>query len=477
MFSQKKIRYGDELTFDYCSFTESEKEYQNSICLCGTSLCRGYYLSCNRKHFHIFSDAKNLLLDNSDKCFLLWNAILLKSCVSTFDKFKAAKLMKYSIGQNIFKNSPSFLKTWAYFVLEQVLKEREALYKFYFLDERDNVIEKCLVDLKDIEKDRKYQIENLFEQRLQNLIISLDKSINFLDRQKNSHEIMNPLVIMKDCEILEYSIDILEIVLKKEKINDDQLKLRILEFVKNQIISEEETKLIPNFDEHSVILRKLIFCKLLILQLSEYFQKNAWSHKSHIGLSDILYFHSMTKVNFTTNQFSGFDIEINVRDCDLTNPHKLLNLNPNDILTQQIETKQVIYTMKKKIAASYLWGQLVFWNKQTIEKPEASLSAGRRGILTYPEISQSFLKDRRNKIDKFPNGSRKKWLENIRDKPGDYWPIGDGWSYENKNKIFGTFLLDDFFLETHNRNVILDNINNDLVAKEKIFNNVWKNYC
>jgi hypothetical protein len=196
-----------------------------------------------------------------------------------------------------------------------------------------------------------------------------------------------------------------------------------------------------------------------------------------VGLPDILYFHSLTKVNFTMNQFSGFDIEIDVRDCDLTNPNKLLSLNVNDIPTQKKQTKQVIYTMKKKIAASYLWGQMVFWNKQTIEKPEASLSAGRRGTLTYPELNQSFFNDRKSNVDRFPSGSRKKWLNNIRDKPGDYWPIGDGWSYENKHKVYGTFLSDDFFLETNNRYLILENINNDFLAKQSLFNNIWKNYC
>ncbi len=35
---------GEELTFDYRSVTESEKEYREAICLCGTRSCRGSYL-------------------------------------------------------------------------------------------------------------------------------------------------------------------------------------------------------------------------------------------------------------------------------------------------------------------------------------------------------------------------------------------------------------------------------------------------
>jgi hypothetical protein len=35
---------GEELTFDYSCITESEKEFREAICLCGTRRCRGSYL-------------------------------------------------------------------------------------------------------------------------------------------------------------------------------------------------------------------------------------------------------------------------------------------------------------------------------------------------------------------------------------------------------------------------------------------------
>jgi SET domain-containing protein len=49
MFAIKDISFGEELTFDYCSFTESEKEYKNSLCLCGNFHCKGNYLGYSRK--------------------------------------------------------------------------------------------------------------------------------------------------------------------------------------------------------------------------------------------------------------------------------------------------------------------------------------------------------------------------------------------------------------------------------------------
>jgi len=44
MFASKDIKYGEELCFNYCSFTESEKEYEAAACLCGTVNCNGRFL-------------------------------------------------------------------------------------------------------------------------------------------------------------------------------------------------------------------------------------------------------------------------------------------------------------------------------------------------------------------------------------------------------------------------------------------------
>lgn len=45
MFTQKNIKYGAELCFNYCSFTESEEEYRTAACLCGSTICQGRFLN------------------------------------------------------------------------------------------------------------------------------------------------------------------------------------------------------------------------------------------------------------------------------------------------------------------------------------------------------------------------------------------------------------------------------------------------
>jgi len=45
MYGLKPISFGEELTFDYYSVTENEKEYRQAICLCGSQNCRIRYLN------------------------------------------------------------------------------------------------------------------------------------------------------------------------------------------------------------------------------------------------------------------------------------------------------------------------------------------------------------------------------------------------------------------------------------------------
>ena len=44
VYTLRQVHPGEELTFDYASVTESEKEFRTAICLCGTRHCRGTFL-------------------------------------------------------------------------------------------------------------------------------------------------------------------------------------------------------------------------------------------------------------------------------------------------------------------------------------------------------------------------------------------------------------------------------------------------
>lgn len=44
VYTLRGIAPGEELTFDYASVTENEREFKCAICLCGTQDCRGSFL-------------------------------------------------------------------------------------------------------------------------------------------------------------------------------------------------------------------------------------------------------------------------------------------------------------------------------------------------------------------------------------------------------------------------------------------------
>lgn len=77
MFATKDIQFGEELCFNYCSVTESEKEYESAACLCGTEQCQGRFLL-------LANDKKNLMTIRKYHNFVDRNVILYEAIASTY---------------------------------------------------------------------------------------------------------------------------------------------------------------------------------------------------------------------------------------------------------------------------------------------------------------------------------------------------------------------------------------------------------
>lgn len=106
----------------------------------------------------------------------------------------------------------------------------------------------------------------------------------------------------------------------------------------------------------------------------------------HPAIRHLVAMHSFAMLLFRHRHFWAADEAVDIRECDLTVFSKYLE---QDKLNIDDETK-VVNRQFKKYSGNYLWGQLVYWMKQTIQKPDASLSAGRRGTLNLPDIMSSF---------------------------------------------------------------------------------------
>ena len=184
LYAIDTIEPNEELTFDYCSFTESQKEYEESVCLCGTQICRGHYLHFYKKQSKTFieemkqKNGDRFLLDKKEEPFFAFNYILLFQLSEVFTMEDKQRLKELKLGENLFKFSPKWLKKWALILMQMIKEERENLY-----EELKNTKEGIIVS-----KEIKQEIEDLHYQRVHALIVAIDKIQNFLSHSNTNYE-------------------------------------------------------------------------------------------------------------------------------------------------------------------------------------------------------------------------------------------------------------------------------------------------
>ena len=112
MFATRDIKYGEELSFDYKSVTESEQEFRNAICLCGSFKCLGRFLGLS--HSQQFEDIMKEQHTFVDRNYLIWYACTNPN-VTLEDK---EVLNKHGIKSSLITDDvPDWLTKWTSLVL------------------------------------------------------------------------------------------------------------------------------------------------------------------------------------------------------------------------------------------------------------------------------------------------------------------------------------------------------------------------
>lgn len=112
MFATRDIEYGEELSFDYKSVTESEKEYECAICLCGSFKCMGRFLglSHSKKFTSVVKDHHTFV----DRNYIIW-----KACTDPeINELDRETLNKYGIKQSLLHDAPQWLEKWTALILK-----------------------------------------------------------------------------------------------------------------------------------------------------------------------------------------------------------------------------------------------------------------------------------------------------------------------------------------------------------------------
>ena len=311
----------------------------------------------------------------------------------------------------------------------------------------------------------KYQVSGIIDQRIQSLAITLDKIKHVLSLIGSPYNIEPPLRFLTEKEKYECHWKPM-----KEYLRENFIKLKEKINSKNTFLLEKYQKIIISLSPPIFVAGELNYKNLNIeskdtlLKISKILYEISsieceMKLLDYKGLADILSLYAKTKVLFTTNKningcFFGENIQILKRDVDNS-------CVPNEYTKSPLDT--VIYEGKKEYENNYIWGQLVGWYKQTVDKPNASLSAERKGALCYPDIesffwnefitnsktnysesinSNSSKKDSSNNEYNYPYGGREQFFEKLKDNISMSWPTTNLWSFKNRNKIYGTVQLD-----------------------------------
>mmetsp|Transcript_15545 Transcript_15545/g.28200 ORF Transcript_15545/g.28200 Transcript_15545/m.28200 type:complete len:677 (+) Transcript_15545:2248-4278(+) len=381
MYALADIEYGEELTFDYHSVTESKEEQDAAVCLCATPTCRGYYLN----FIKLVVSSRYL---NEHYTFLHRVAALLKVCdVDVLTEDDQAILSAFNFGRAMLEETPKWLQAWVASTLTFVKKEMQAT-----ADE--------------------FERRNWRDIRIQNLAITIDKIKYAIksakDDLQNAH---SPLIRLSESEVLDHYWD-----------GESSLKAQLLR--SNQ----------DNLDIKAILERScssLIEAKKNLLQVRDLLRLQGREEWRFQGVADILHLHAFTQIHFRSNPYKRFTVEnIDVRYCDS------FKSAPADK-----ELSDVFKIGKKDYSSSYIEGSLVGWFKQTVENPAASLSADKRGSLTLSCISQNMTEPyseefRKHLLRHLKERSSASWPSKIENRKTP-------WSgFTNSSKVHGTPMFD-----------------------------------
>ncbi len=227
--------------------------------------------------------------------------------------------------------------------------------------------------------------------RVQNLAITIDKVVHLLKTMKTTDPPIFPLSQKEIYERLwtderslrDQLLCVLESLKLEIKDSEQAPKVaRIQELLANMIIPLSLGKAEDGYAQANAAVRKKL------LEISEVLREIKCESVQTFQLSDILFLYGHTKSYFTTNgKYSKIvSTEVQVRLCDVTSESKIQGELTAD------EQAQGFYKGVKEYDSSFVCGQLAGWFKQTVDKPNASLSAERRGTLSYPDLDSFILK-------------------------------------------------------------------------------------
>ena len=404
VYAVRDIEYGEELSFDYGSFTEDKREHEQATCLCGTGQCRGAFLQySNDRVFQEVMLKEHTTVDRA--------AILVRACTEELNDNDRKILKTHKLGSSVTDGAPDWLLKWGALILEFLDFEKKQLtydlvrrYSFYNLESAND------------------DAVGVHATRVQNLVITLEKLKYFL-RQPNQKQ-NPPLRVLTPKEV----VDILWND-TKNKIGEPIVKTIIknaISGMQNFVIRQKLKKILQTKIKSNAKGLKSLKEDIMIQARDLLYKLPQTNSRRYTAAADLITLYAYTKLNFTMNTYNGFSSPpLKLRQCDVGDTCRALK-----------EKDSVV--KGKSYNRQYVWGQLHFWERQTIAQPDASLMAARYGPVVLPDADCCF----NTHLNPYSPSQRKSMLEIFEHQPHSQWKTTTHWRFRNKYSLFGTPFID-----------------------------------
>lgn len=477
LYTLRHVAEGEELTFDYSSVTESEKEFREAICLCGTQNCRGSFLmfSGSRAFMQVMVTHHN---------FLMRQALLLLACTQECQADDRERLEKHGIKDSALgslaagNRVPPWLEKWAALTL-QFVEEEQALLPPQL----------CAIPPPQAfytPSSAAIEARGVAENRLQNIVITLDKVKRYLRQPGQPHG--PPLLQLSDAEIVRHLWSGERSVMKRllrgaAGVLTDAMLVRGLG---NAVSPEELSRLLERYASsgggHLSGLAQACMrpvetaedARTGLLELAAQLrQVDIAVGGGHTAAADLATLYGHTQHWFTAERnYKGFlsePVRLNTADLNLDRSGSVAGNSGGDdgvVVVQpngaplKAPAKRPAPAKKplakkpgrssgggrrggreqlcKKYGQGFVWGQLNGWFKQTVYDPTASLSAERRGTLSLPDADSAYS----GSHGRYHKKERDDLLQHLEKRPDAMWRTGSIWSFRNDDKIYGSPMFD-----------------------------------
>ncbi|KAG5596928.1 hypothetical protein H5410_038160 [Solanum commersonii] len=419
IYSTRPIAYGEEVTFDYNSVTESKEEYEASVCLCGSQVCRGSYLN-------LTGEGAFLKVLQEYHGLLNRHQLMLEACeLNSVSEEDYIDLGKAGLGSCLLAGLPHWLIAYSARLVRFINFERtklpDEILKHNLEEKKKYFSDVCL----EVEKNEsEIQAEGVYNQRLQNLALTLDKvryvmRCVFGDPEKAPPplERLNPeeavsFIWRGEGSLVEELLQCMAPHLEDSMLNDLKAKIRAHDPSRS--------------DDLETGLRKSL------IWLRDEVRDLPCSYKSrHDAAADLIHLYAYTKCFFRIREYKTVTSPpVYISPLDL-GPKYTDKLGPGT------------HEYRKTYGENYCLGQLFYWYNQANADPENCLFKASRGCLSLPEAGSFYAKVQKPSRQRVYGPRTVKFmLSRMEKQPQRAWPKDRIWSFKNSPNVFGSPMLD-----------------------------------